>query len=901
MNKIKFYIIFLIILFFISQPSNVISEENLNISLNDSSIRDENNTKVNCTTPIQVTKSLSSDYIWSFIQDSTGKYWIAFNPDRTGDSDIWVTNSDDCINWNYGYHVGGFANIGDWGPSLIQDNENIYWIAFNSYTENGFHVFITSSTDGIQWEEPTQITNWFEREGEPSLIQDQTNKFWMIFNNKSELNSNNNRSIYITNSDNGLDWSKPKEIIFSLFSINDAKLYQDNNGIFWLSYVLDYHDVWFTNSRDGMNWSEPIQITNDKDLEKAPFMMQEYNGIYWMIWNRFETGSGISWLQISYSLNCINWSAPMNISTGDYGAWYGNLIEDDNDEFWLTWSSKKSGNEDIWITKLLDLPSPKNTPPKILNISYFPNEIPNDNSTEIKFNIQVNDIDDNILDVTLDLSKIGGSNSQLLYDDETYGDIKANDNIFSFNTTIPYTISSGEKKIDLKVKDMTGAINSSEFEIQVKQRENVKPIPVLKVGNNKSYVNEDIVFDASDSYDLDGKISKYYFDFGDYNTTGWIKAPTVAYNYSQSGTYKAKLKVKDNLGTESKKNAEITIEVESINHPPIIENITIKPLEIGPNETCIITVKASDPDNDDMTYFYNATSGTISGSGSIITWQAPNNEGIYTIDIKVFDGYLYSKCWHINVTVKKINTPPKIIDIIVEPTEVEPGSLVTIKVNAIDENNDNLSYIYNATDGTIIGTGSLITWEASKFEGNYIITVQTYDGDMYSEPKKIEIIVKNKNTAPIIIEISANPEKIRPNGKSIIIVNATDSNVNDILNYKYEVTDGYIVGSGATVTWHAPDYEGTYIITIIIKDLAGEETTDVIEIIVQKQNKPNENNSIINSLSGTYMYIILILIILVLVLIYFIILKRQSKYQNKQNEEKPIEVEPIEIIEDDNG
>ena len=49
--------------------------------------------------------------------------------------------------------------------------------------------------------------------------------------------------------------------------------------------------------------------------------------------------------------------------------------------------------------------------------------------------------------VTADLTAIGGSASQQFFDDGTHGDVAANDNIFSFQATVPANTLSGGKTL----------------------------------------------------------------------------------------------------------------------------------------------------------------------------------------------------------------------------------------------------------------------------------------------------------------------------------------------------------------------------------------------------------------------------------------------------------------------
>ncbi|MCX7875081.1 MAG: PKD domain-containing protein [Melioribacteraceae bacterium] len=94
---------------------------------------------------------------------------------------------------------------------------------------------------------------------------------------------------------------------------------------------------------------------------------------------------------------------------------------------------------------------------------------------------------------------------------------------------------------------------------------NKKPVAKIKT-TKKAALNELIFFDASLSYDINGKISKYIWDFGDGTTSEGIK---VYHSFSKSGKFKIKLKVQDE--TSTKQNFDIDELDIQINSSPIPE------------------------------------------------------------------------------------------------------------------------------------------------------------------------------------------------------------------------------------------------------------------------------------------------------------------------------------------
>jgi hypothetical protein len=78
-----------------------------------------------------------------------------------------------------------------------------------------------------------------------------------------------------------------------------------------------------------------------------------------------------------------------------------------------------------------------------------------------------------------------------------------------------------------------------------------------------------------------------------------------------------------------------------------------------------------------------------------------------------------------------VNYPANVTELNLSAVEIDISSATSISVSSVakDEENDVLTYYYQVSGGTIVGTGATVTWDLTGVApGTYTITAGVDDG-----------------------------------------------------------------------------------------------------------------------------------------------------------------------------
>lgn len=241
------------------------------------------------------------------------------------------------------------------------------------------------------------------------------------------------------------------------------------------------------------------------------------------------------------------------------------------------------------------------------------------------------------LTVEFDASRSADPNGEIVKYKWDFGDGTSENGMFATHT---YN-SAGTFIATLTVRDKCGKRDTDTVKIEATST-NATPVAEFTYSPIDPGVGQTVSFDASDSYDPDGEIISYNWDFGDGGSGTGI---AVEHVYQNAGSFAVTLTVEDNVGAIDQRIKQIDILAAVENRAPIAD--------AGPDQAVVVgeTVNldgtaSSDPDGDPLSYDWTLISKPAGSEAQLNNPETAtptfvaDKAGTYELRLEVSDGEL---------------------------------------------------------------------------------------------------------------------------------------------------------------------------------------------------------------------------------------------------------------------
>lgn len=312
-------------------------------------------------------------------------------------------------------------------------------------------------------------------------------------------------------------------------------------------------------------------------------------------------------------------------------------------------------------------------------------------------------------------------------------------------------------------------------------------------------------------------------------------------DYDSAGVKTVKCSVSDGVVKTSKTWILI---IENVNQPPVLE--VDEQYEFNESDLVKIVPKATDPDNDDITFLF---SEPLDEDGE---WQTDHkSSGVYAANISASDGE-FTDSKFVKIIVKNVDVPPVFEDL--AEVYAEEGSNLSIKLDAYDPDEDNIIFSAENLPKEAYLEDNMLKWNLGYdvvkrktgwfgrllrslkiynfiFDGSkkFDIDITAEAGEM-SSMQKLRITILDKNRAPVV----EAPEIVKSKENELVKINYS---YYDLDEDKLKTRISYpFNGNGEWKTDF--DDSGEYNISISVDDSLNKTTKNVLVEIENKNREP---------------------------------------------------------------
>jgi large repetitive protein len=375
---------------------------------------------------------------------------------------------------------------------------------------------------------------------------------------------------------------------------------------------------------------------------------------------------------------------------------------------------------------------------------------------------------------------------------------------------------------------VSGTLNGNQSFFAVRDSVFINTPPSAWAGGNRAFVvGRPMAFDGTVSEDPDGRISRYFWDFGDGNSAMGAR---VDHTFTRAGTYTVTLRVLDD--SNSPCNEATATATVSVNRPPIAR--ISAPAFAEPGETVVLDGSASeDPDGEITEYQWviGVDSVRYGPLVEFIAWQARSIPITLTVTDNSFSQNSTGTARHtIGMSTRPIARAGN--DKHVSPNR--PATFVGTSSSAENGRIVRYEWIF---PGNIIVEGATVQ-QGIADPGDHYVYLRVTDSNGGTD---IDSLYVRVNFPPVPV-ITGN--RILTDGRAVLSARDSFDPDGEIIRYEWNMGDGRrITGPDATHTYRSP---GRYTVTLNIADNSGtfssrqSITTEVIvnQLPIARINAP---------------------------------------------------------------
>lgn len=345
----------------------------------------------------------------------------------------------------------------------------------------------------------------------------------------------------------------------------------------------------------------------------------------------------------------------------------------------------------------------------------------------------------------------------------------------------------------------------------------------------ETVTGETVELDASNSYDSDGTISSYLWDFGDGTNSTEV---TIGHSYEEDGEYTITLKVTDNQGLTSSK-----VVLHEVKNRPPVADLNNPKLTINRNELVSFDASTSyDVDGEIVTYTWSFGDGQAAAGVTVThSYVYP---GFYILTLTVNDNDGATDEYKQSIQVTQVLNEPPVAAFVSSVKTVGTEQIVSFDASDSYDPDGTIDF-YSWDFGDGVKSTGVAKEHTYRNAGTYTVTLTVIDNDAGFDKVTSTITVTeeeiilpdgtNENESPVALFTSSVESMAY--GESVHF-DASESYDSDgtIVSYFWNFGDGN--ESTGMIADHTYNETGTYTVTLTVTDNDGDSSSTNIDVSV---------------------------------------------------------------------
>jgi hypothetical protein len=273
--------------------------------------------------------------------DNSGNLHVVWADTTSGNWEIYYAQKPSGGAWSAPVNISNTAPGESFNSDIAVDNSGNICVVWQDYATSNWEIYYATSTDGVIWSPPVNISNNLGVSAEPAIAIDNSGNLHVVWQDDSLTH---NEIYYANSTDGGTTWSPPVIItgddyisVYPDIAIDSSS----NLHVVWQDGIPS--EIYYAISPDGSSWSHLVNISrNPSSNSRYPDIAIDSSSNLHVVWQDDSSGN---W-EICYATSAdgVTWSAPDNISNNSGNSYAPAIAIDNNDNPHVVWQEQVSAS-----------------------------------------------------------------------------------------------------------------------------------------------------------------------------------------------------------------------------------------------------------------------------------------------------------------------------------------------------------------------------------------------------------------------------------------------------------------------------------------------------------------------------------------------------------------------------